>query len=372
MNERGSHPPAENILVRGVNWLGDAVMSTPALLCLRGAFPQARITLLTHARLAQLWTQHPGIDRLLTFEPGESLWSIARRLRSENFSLALVLPNSPRSALEVFLARIPRRVGGAWPWRNWFLTEAVPPAPAAVKMRKRTAAEVRGRIRAGAARETFPATAHQVRHCLRLAAALGADPTPLAPKLFLTADEQRAASSLFTAQAEAAAGRTLTWGGLNPGAEYGPAKRWPAASFIAAANEVSRRAGIHWMILGGARDRPLADEIAHHVPTALNLCGATTLRELMMALGHCRVLLSNDTGPMHVAAALGTPVVVPFGSTSPELTGPGLPGDSRHQLLTSPAPCAPCFRRECPIDLRCLTGISVEAVVAAVLRGMRP
>jgi heptosyltransferase-2 len=90
----------------------------------------------------------------------------------------------------------------------------------------------------------------------------------------------------------------------------------------------------------------------------------------MALLKLCRVVLTNDTGPMHVAAALGTPVVVPFGSTSPELTGPGLPGDTRHQLLTSAAPCAPCFRRACPIDFRCMTGIRPEPVIEAVLQAI--
>jgi len=90
------------------------------------------------------------------------------------------------------------------------------------------------------------------------------------------------------------------------------------------------------------------------------------LRELMALLKLCRVLLTNDTGPMHVAAALGTPVIVPFGSTSPELTGPGLPGDARHQLLRSETPCSPCFRRVCPIDFRCMTGIREERVTAAL------
>jgi heptosyltransferase-2 len=94
----------------------------------------------------------------------------------------------------------------------------------------------------------------------------------------------------------------------------------------------------------------------------------TSLEELCAALKLCRLLLTNDSGPMHVAAALGTPVVVPFGSTSPELTGPGLPGDGRHQLLRANAPCSPCFLRECPIDFRCMNGISVEQVVEAALR----
>ena len=103
----------------------------------------------------------------------------------------------------------------------------------------------------------------------------------------------------------------------------------------------------------------------------INLAGLTDVRELCALLKACEVLLTNDTGPMHVAAALGTPVVVPFGSTSPELTGPGLPGDPEHTLLKAGVPCAPCFRRECPIDFRCMNAIPVEAVVAAVLRVMR-
>jgi heptosyltransferase-2 len=102
--------------------------------------------------------------------------------------------------------------------------------------------------------------------------------------------------------------------------------------------------------------------------TVLNLAGKTGLRELMSLLKHCRVLLTNDTGPMHVAAALGTPVVVTFGSTSPALTGPGLPGDSRNQFLSAKAPCSPCFLRECPIDFRCMNDLRVESVVEAVLK----
>ena len=122
-----------------------------------------------------------------------------------------------------------------------------------------------------------------------------------------------------------------------------------------------------WLVFGGAGDWQLCNDIARLAGGGvLNLAGKTSLRELMALLKLCRVLLTNDTGPMHVAAALGTPVVVPFGSTSPELTGPGLPGDPRHQLLKSAAPCSPCFRRVCPIDFRCMTGISPDRVVGVV------
>jgi heptosyltransferase-2 len=125
-----------------------------------------------------------------------------------------------------------------------------------------------------------------------------------------------------------------------------------------------------WLLFGGANDAEVCDEISGQTQEALtlNLAGKTSLRELMALLKHCRVVLTNDSGPMHVAAAFRTPVVVPFGSTSPELTGPGLPGDPRHALLIAGAPCSPCFRRTCPIDFRCMTGITVGQVVEAVLK----
>jgi heptosyltransferase II len=174
--------------------------------------------------------------------------------------------------------------------------------------------------------------------------------------------------------------------GLNPGAEYGPAKRWPIDRFVLTAVDVQRQTKCRWLVFGGHRDIELANEITQRIAALckefthyssaaappLNLAGKTTLRDLCVLLKLCRVLLTNDTGPMHVAAAVGTPVVVPFGSTSWGLTGPGLPGDPRHQFLKGNAPCAPCFRRECPIDLRCMTSIAVTDAIDAVLRAIAP
>lgn len=433
--------PPRRILIRGVNWLGDAVMTTPALLRLREKFPDAHITLLTPEKLADLWKHHPAVDDVISFSGDEGLLHIATRLRAESlrrflgshearreagrtayqeaamvggtlaqgianvaqevskatidaakearkqaFELALVLPNSPRSALEVFLARIPQRIGYARPWRNFFLTQTVAARAEAVKMRKRSVAEIKQLVAADVSRQqtsaspggtasrvglvsrvlTHTATsAHQIHEYLHLAAAVGANPEPLPPQLFVIPEEIEAARKKFGL--EEISGPIL---GLNPGAEYGPAKRWPVERFIAAAREIQKRTHCVWLLFGGKSDVGLtgqitaalrASRIPHH-----DFAGQTTLRELMALLKLCRVLLTNDTGPMHVAAALGTPVVVPFGSTSPELTGPGLPGDPRHHLLKSDAPCSPCFLRQCPIDFRCLQGIGVEQVVAAV------
>jgi heptosyltransferase-2 len=278
-----------------------------------------------------------------------------------------VLPNSPRSALEIFLAGIPQRVGYSRPWRNFFLTQTVASRLDAVKMHKRSKSEIRQLIaQTPDAKPQTPSSAHQIHEYLHLTAALGADPEPLAPQLTVTAEEIETAKKKFGL--EKIIGPIF---GLNPGAEYGPAKRWPVEKFIAAAKEIQRQTNCAWILFGGKSDTATSAQIESAIrnpqSAIINLAGQTSLRELMALLKLCRVLLTNDTGPMHVAAALGTPVVVPFGSTSPELTGPGLPGDPRHRLLKSDAPCSPCFLRECPIDFRCMNGISVERVVAAVL-----
>jgi len=378
------HSQFTRILVRGTNWLGDAVMTTPALLRLREKFPGAHITLLTPEKLKDLWINHPAVNEIISFAPGENIFSVGRKLRRAGssrcddrtaqravpakFDLALVLPNSPRSAIEMWLAGIPHRVGYARPWRNFFLTQTVPPRAGAVKLHKRSVAEIRHLITEPTQNSKFKTknfAGHQIHEYLSLAAALGANPEPLPPQLFVPPDESEAAKKKFALEKI-----TQPVFGLNPGAEYGPAKRWPVERFIAAVQEIQKRTNCLWLILGGKNDAPIANQIESGIQNSKfkiqNLAGKTSLRELMSLLAFCRVLLTNDSGPMHVAAALGTPVVAPFGSTSPELTGPGLPGNPRHRLLKSDAPCSPCFRRECPIDLRCLTGISVERVVKAV------
>ncbi len=388
--------PPRRILVRGVNWLGDAVMTTPALLRLREKFPAAHIALLTPAKLAELWKNHPAVDEVIPFTADEGVLKVLRKLRygrgpeilrgaegkfhaapviiPARFDLALVLPNSPRSALEVFLADIPQRIGYARPWRNFFLTQAVAPRTDAVKMRKRTASEIRQLIsekpEVKSQKSESPKSAHQIFEYLHLVGALGANPEPLAPQLFVTPEEIEAVKMKFGLDKISA-----PIFGLNPGAEYGSAKRWPAEKFISAAKEIQTKANCVWLVFGGKNDEAVATQIQSAIgnrQSAISLAGKTSLRELMALLKLCRVLLTNDTGPMHVAAALGTPVVVPFGSTSPELTGPGLPGDMHHRLLKSDAPCAPCFLRECPIDFRCMNGIEIEAVVVAMLSAARP
>ncbi|HEY3863090.1 MAG TPA: lipopolysaccharide heptosyltransferase II [Verrucomicrobiae bacterium] len=356
--------PVEHILVRGVNWLGDAVMTTPALMRLREAHPDSRITILSPEKLAGLWEGQPFLDEVLTFTGTEGVWRISRRLREGKFTAGLIFPNSFRSALELWLAGIPKRVGLARAGRSLLLTHPAPALSGSVDMRKRPVAEIRRRIETNANPPSYPAEAHHAHRYLRLAAALGASPEPMPPRIEISERAMEEARQKFGM----ASGRP--WFGLNPGAQYGPAKRWPVERFAAAARSLSEKTHCRWVIFGGADDRAFAETIANALAggaseSPLNLAGKTNLRELAAALKICDLVLTNDSGPMHLAAAVGAPVTAIFGSTSPELTGPIF--SSRARVVRCDAPCAPCFRRECPIDLRCLRGIETEQVVSAAL-----
>jgi heptosyltransferase-2 len=370
-------PPAasRHILIRGTNWLGDAVMTTPALLRLREKFPDAHIAILTPEKLEQLWLHHPAVNESISFSPVENIFTVAIKLQARKFDTALVLPNSPRSALEIFLAGIPHRIGYARPWRNFFLTRALPPRLGAVAMQKRSVTEIKQLVGKHGnpepspsltkERTTLPGTAHQVHEYLHLAAALGASPEPLPAQLFVTPEEIEAARKKFRLE-----DISTPIFGLNPGAEYGPAKRWPIEKFIAAAKEIQRLTNCTWLLFGGKNDRDLTSQIQFALgggPAALNFAGQTSLRELMCLLKLCRMFATNDTGPMHVAAALSVPVVAIFGSTAPEYTAPLPANESLLKILRSDAPCSPCFLRECPIDFRCMNGIAVERVVKSVV-----
>ncbi len=347
-------------------------MTTPALLRLREAKPDAHITLLTSEKIRDLWLKHPAINEVQTFKADESFLTVGNRLRKGRYDIAVIFPNSPRSALEVWWARIPRRIGYARSWRNSLLTDVIQPSASEVKMHKRSEVEIKQLVAEGEAMAKLPASAHQIHHYLNLVASLGANPEPIAPKLEVTEEAVTNFTEKFKLETSPENPRYFA---MNPAAEYGPAKCWPEDRFAEAAIQIQKATNCRWLIFGLTRDKEMAERIASKInnaaktpqTAAVNLAGATRLDELCAALKFCRVLLTNDSGPMHVAAALGTPVVVPFGSTSPELTGPSLPGDPRHRLLRANAPCSPCFLRECPIDFRCMTGIQVTDVVKAVL-----
>lgn len=330
-----SHYPMDQlqpfeILIRSVNWLGDACMAIPAVRAIRRGRPDARITMLTPGKLVDLWSQVPEVDAVLAIPGGASIFEVRRIVRTagRHFDAAVLLPNSLRTALEVKVKNVGSIVGYAGHWRRKLLDQIIPPD------------KYRGPVR------------HHSEHYLRMALRLGAnikDATLYAPLI---------------PRSDAPAEGPLRLG-LCPGAEYGSAKRWPLERYAAAARDIARQTECQWVIFGAKGDVPLAAELETMLEgECLNLAGQTTLAELCTELQRCRLLLTNDTGTMHLAAALGVPTVSIFGSTEPDWTGP-LGHD--HTVLRRHVECSPCFKRECPIDFRCMKEIEPSHVVAAVL-----
>jgi heptosyltransferase-2 len=205
-----------------------------------------------------------------------------------------------------------------------------------------------------------PTASHFVHHYLRLAAHLGASDQPVPPRIILTNQELQSADSLL---ADALKAGPLC--ALAPGAEYGPAKRWLPERFV----EVAKQTNCRWLIVGGPSDAAVGNPIADQLgANAINLVGRTTLRQLCAVLARCRVLLTNDSGAMHVGYAVGTRVVAIFGSTEPAATGPLGQG---HVVIRHKVDCSPCFLRECPIDFPCMKGIESRQVTQAISECLR-
>jgi heptosyltransferase-2 len=218
----------------------------------------------------------------------------------------------------------------------------------------------------------LPEEAHHIYQYLHLAAAVGASPTPLAPTIQVDASEVKQACEKFGIHS---GGRPLI--GINPGAEYGPAKRWPFEYFVETVTALARSVRCQFILFGGNNDIETATRMSHEIsrlqPSAphliTNLAGRTSLRELCALAKACRIFITNDTGPMHVAAAVGTTVLSPFGSTSAALTGPW--PMNRHHLLGADVPCTPCFLRECPIDFRCMHQITPARLIKEALNELK-
>jgi len=333
-----AHPEAvRRILVRAPTWLGDAVLALPVLDGLRRTFPEAELVVSAKADVAGLFGLVPGVARVVPDPAGgaRGLVATARRLRREACDLAVLLPNAFGAALLARLAGIPHRVGYARDGRSPLLTAPVPaPAPA-------------GRW-------------HQTDYYRALPGALGWDEGERRADLVLPEGALAEAERLLAAAPPGARGRPLV--AVAPGAAYGGAKRWGAGGFAAAADRIAADLGAAVVIVGSPREAAEAAAVAGSLRApAVNLCGRTSLPALAALLVRCRLVLSNDSGAMHVAAAVGAPVVAVFGPTDPAATGPL----GRAAVVRHPVPCSPCRYRECPIEHPCMTGVTADAVAAA-------
>lgn len=324
-----------HLLIRSPNWLGDACMAFPMVRAIKKGRPDLQITIFGDKKLEELWLAMPEVSRYIAKEPKEGPCAVARRIKASgiHFDAAVLCTNSTRSTLELWLAGIPRLVGFRGSLRSKMLNQIIkePPPGGPVE--------------------------HHARRYMRLAAGIGADVSQ---------------PGLWDAPApDLPAGGKLRIG-VCAGAEYGPAKRWPLERFAEVVRTVSaENTRLHWLLLGAPKEAEMGEKLSAMLPGVPhdNLVGKTRLSELITTLRGCALLLTNDTGTMHLAAALGVPTVSIFGSTCPVATGPL--GD-RHLVIQHQVPCSPCFERECPFGhYDCMTRVTVGQVAEAVRSALK-
>jgi heptosyltransferase-2 len=331
-----------HLLIFAPNWLGDAVMSLPAIADLRRALGRGVIDIAARPSIASLFTRVADVNDVVVLEqrggPGPGTSSTLR----ERYGAALLLTNSFQTALTAWRAGIPGRWGYRSDWRGPLLTRAVMPPGDQI---------------------------HQAAYYQHLTRALGFASGPLEPRLEALAEDRRAGTELLVA---AGWNQRTPLVALAPGAAYGGAKRWPPESFAALASALARD-GTGTVLVGGPGDARAGEDIekrATHVPIpVMTLIGRTDLPALAGVLLQCRGLVTNDSGAMHFAAALGVRVTAMFGPTDEQATRPiGRNTSSEPVVLTHDVWCRPCLLRECPLTHRCMRGIGVNSVLDAVQR----
>jgi heptosyltransferase-2 len=331
-----------HIAVRGPNWVGDAVMATPALRALRAAHPAAVIVLEGPAQHAGLYRGLASFDAFRPAAGGlRSLWARGRELRREGCDWALMLPDSPRAAVAPRLAGTPRRIGYARdPFRRALLTEALDPPRDADGRRQPVS---------------------MVERYLALTRALGCPDRGGAPELRVDPDD---AGRVAARLAAAGGGADTAVLAVFPGAGFGASKCWPPGHFAAACDGIARRHGLLPVLAPGPGEAGLARRVAAAMATRCAVLAEPTLdlAELKALVARAALVLANDTGPRHVAVALGRPVVAVLGPTDSRHTDHQL---ARQRVLREPVACAPCHRPRCPIDHRCMTRVTPERAVTA-------
>jgi heptosyltransferase II len=385
---------SDRLLVRAPNWLGDIVMALPAIQSIRAHFAKATLTLAAPEGFADFCAMVPGVDAVLPLPRGSTwrTWRSQREvIRAGEFHLAILLTNSWGSAWVMTRAGVPERWGYRTDMRGRWLTRGVErPKPDSAKRRARrlhagsgTLARANGRHRVHA----VMTTPHHSHYYLALTDALGMAPTPAFVPVPVPGVARARAHKLLV---DASSGLGIGWTpasdrvlvGIAPGAAYGHAKRWPAESFADVMIRLGTR-GLIPVLVGAAGDRDAARAIESALAARasgaaggadaaggnagalawINLVGQTDLPALMGVMAACGVILSNDSGAMHLASAVGRPVVALFGPTNEEATSPLGP----HTIVHTDAWCRPCMLRECPIDHRCMRGIAPETVFDYVM-----
>ncbi len=335
---------ARNILIRSTNWIGDAVMTTPAIRTIRRNFPDAQITLLALPWVADVFAACPHIDQIFLYDKQgrhqglRGKFRLAAELRAKQYDATILLQNAFEAALITFLAHIPIRAGYSTDGRGLLLTHGVRKNPAIKKK-------------------------HQVHYYQEMLEGLGLQRHENALELFLDSKAKQEAEILL-AQFRQNTSRPII--GLNPGAAYGPAKCWPSANYAALAGRLATTLGAQIIVFGTAADQKAAAEIvAVAGEQVLDVTGKTSLAQAIACIALCQVFVTNDSGLMHVAAALHIPSVAIFGSTNHIATGPF---SEQAVVVRKDISCSPCLKTHCPQGhFQCMQQISVEDVEQAVL-----
>lgn len=330
------------ILIRMPNWLGDLVMATPIITDLRHHWPEAKISILCQGTLSTVIQSDPNIDTLINFQRPKGIFhqqankEIVEPLKKGDFDLGILTTNSFSSAYWFWRGNVRNRLGYATHSRSLFLNHPIPFPPQRKKQ-------------------------HLVITYKMLLEPLGIPISETSPRLFLT-DEERATAQHTLQELGISPSERLI--GINPGAAYGSAKCWLPDRFKQLTHQLLDHPNLKVAYFGDRAGASVVNKICQGLPSnrVINLAGKTNLRELMAYIHACNLFLTNDSGPMHVASALGVPLVALFGSTSDTATGPYQGGKIIHKRL----PCSPCYRRECPIDFRCMTRIEVEEVYKTI------
>lgn len=327
------------LVIVAPNWLGDAVMALPAIADVRRALPGATIAVAARPSVASLFAMASDVDEVVVQASHVGRARSGPAGTSPSFDVAVLFPNSFRSALDARRAGIPERWGYRTDARGLLLTRAVPRAPAGT---------------------------HQVESYRHLVHALGFPNGPGEPRLEVKAEDRDAGRRALTQAGWDGASPLVV---LAPGAAFGGAKRWPPGSFADLARELGRD-GVRPVLVGSAADEPTKREIEGALgpdwTTIVNLVGKTNLPTLAGVLAHARGLVANDSGAVHLGAAIGVPVTTIFGPTDERTNAPRSTAPTA--VLAHPVWCRPCWLRECPLDHRCMRGISVSAVAAATRR----
>jgi heptosyltransferase-2 len=329
----------KTILIRATNWVGDGVMTLPALEAVRECFPKSTLVVLARPWVVPLFENHPMIDKVMSLGKSSgylrnaaAILKTVLQIRKGSFDLAILFQNAFEAALIAYLGGVKHRVGYDTDHRRFLLSHPV-------------------------VRDKDKIHKHQVEYYLSLVRTMGCDTKVKNPQLFASGDHREKMCSLLS---EKGVGRSDFVLGLGPGAVYGPAKRWPAERFAAIGDMAVERWGARIIILGSNKEKDICTRVSGTMnQPCIDLCGRVSLGEAVALVGRCNLFLSNDSGLMHIASALNIPLVAIFGSTDPFATGPR---GAEARVVRHQVDCAPCMLPVCPKDFRCMLGIETQEV----------